>query len=98
VNAHESARPEAAPIPQGCWTDASGNYLGEGPEVAVEAYIGVESTAGRLLCPGCGGAMHRRWTVDPVRLAGLIYFGTSDENLYLKCDNESQAADASIGG
>jgi hypothetical protein len=90
VNVHESVRPEAVATPEVCWTDASGNYLGEGLEVAVDAYIGVESTAGRLLCPGCRGAVHRRWTADPARLAGLIYFGTSDENLYLKCESEPE--------
>jgi hypothetical protein len=91
MNAHESDRPELLAAPEACWTDASGNYLGEGLEVAVEAYISVESTAGRLLCPGCRGAARHPWSADPARLAGLVYFGTSDENLYLKCESEPEA-------
>ena len=78
-------------------TDASGNYVGEGPDTALDAYIGVESLAGHLLCPGC-----RRHIspipvyADPARVAGLVFFGTSDENLYVRPPSEVQTADARV--
>jgi hypothetical protein len=65
-------------------TDASGNYVGDDPDPALDEYIGVESLSGHLLCPGC-----RRYAsptvahADPERVAGLVFFGTSDENLYV---------------
>lgn len=72
-------------------TDASGNYVGEEVECGLEVYIDVESLAGRLLCPGCRRPATRHEFADPVHLAGLRYFGTSDENLYLKQDTETPA-------
>lgn len=80
-------------------TDASGNYVGVDPDVSLDDYIGVESLSGHLLCPG--GA---RWrpsagsVADPSRVAGLVYFGTSDENLLLESADEAPAADAPVVG
>lgn len=71
-------------VATGNCTDASGNYVGDDPDPALDEYIGVESLSGHLLCPGC-----RRYAsptvahADPERVAGLVFFGTSDENLYV---------------
>ncbi len=80
-------------------TDASGNYVGVDPDVSLDGYIGVESLAGHILCPGARWrASHGPISADPGQVARLVYFGTSDENLYVESRDEVPAAEASLTG
>ena len=79
-------------------TDASGNYVGVDPDVSLDDYIGVESLSGHLLCPGARWHASAGLAADPSRVAGLVYFGTSDENLLLESPDEAPAAAVPVGG
>jgi hypothetical protein len=69
--------------PAHCCTDACGNYVGDWPDPAVDDYVGAESSPGHVLCPSGGpNAISRVRSPDPASIARMIYFGTSDENLY----------------
>jgi hypothetical protein len=77
-------------------TDASGNYVGVDPDVSLDDYIGVESLSGHLLCPGARWRASAGSTADPSRVARLVYFGTSDENLFLDSPDEAAAPEVPV--